>query len=124
MARQRLAKNAAAAIVQVVLTGAILFELYRFLNRHLTVEQIGVWSIVLASAAVGRVVDLGLGGGVVKFVAEHLGRGERQLAVTTIQMSFVGMTLFTGAVCLVFYPALYALLAHLIHDSAGIQVAR
>jgi O-antigen/teichoic acid export membrane protein len=120
----RLATNAFAVTVQVVVTGVALFELYRFLNRHLTVEEIGIWSVVLASATTGRLIDLGLGGGVVKFVAEYLGTGARSRALMIIQMAFVGMAILTSVSCAVLYPVLFDLLPHLIRGPSALATAR
>jgi O-antigen/teichoic acid export membrane protein len=124
MVRRKLATNAFAATLQVLVTGAVLFELYRFLNRTLTVGQIGTWSVVLASAAAGRMVDLGFGSGVVRFVAEYLGSNARTQAAMTIQIAFVAMTLLMSLSCVVLYPLLYELLAHLIREPAALPTAR
>ena len=111
-------------MAQVVLSGIILFELYRFITRHLSVKEIGVWSMVLASTAVGRLADMGLGGGVVKFVAEDLGRGDRASAARTVCMSLVGMAALTAAACLASYPVLYYVLPKLIAETAYFNAAR
>jgi len=124
MSRKNLTRNAASALLQVLATGAVTFELYRFLNRHLTVAQIGIWSVVLASAATGRLIDLGLGGGVVKFVAKYMGAGSRAQAGTTIQMAFAGMAVLFGLVSLLLYPLLRSGLALLIKDLSSLEEAR
>jgi O-antigen/teichoic acid export membrane protein len=124
MSRRNLAKNALSGILQVLATGAVTFELYRFLNRHLTVTQIGIWSVVLASATTGRLIDLGLGGGVVKFVAKYMGENSRAQAGTTIQMALAGMVVLFSVASLLLFPLLNAGLALLIKDLSSLEQAR
>jgi hypothetical protein len=52
--------NAGTSIVQVILSGVILFVLYRFLLITIGVEQLGIWSIVLATTTVTHISNLGL----------------------------------------------------------------
>jgi O-antigen/teichoic acid export membrane protein len=124
VSRRILAKNALSAILQVLATGVVTFELFRFLNRHLTVAQIGIWSVVLASAATGRLIDLGLGGGVVKFVAKYMGENSRAQAGTTIQMALAGMAVLFCVASLLLYPLLNSGLALLIKDASSLDQAR
>jgi O-antigen/teichoic acid export membrane protein len=124
MSSRTLARNAFSGTIQVLVTAAISFELYRFLNRHLTVSQIGTWSVVLASATTGRLIDLGLGGGLVRFVAKHMGTNARAQAAATIQMAMLGMLLVFGCVSLVLFPMLRAGMALLIKDPASLDQAR
>ena len=63
MSLRRLSRNAFAAMAQVVVSAAVLFVFYRFLIRQLGPEEIGVWSLVVASTAVARLGEFGLGGG-------------------------------------------------------------
>ena len=119
-----LARNAFSAVTQVVVTSALSFELYRFLNRHLTISDIGSWSVVLASATTGRLIDLGLGGGVVRFVAKHMGRNARAQAAATIQMAMSGMLILFGLTSLLLFPLIRSGLALLIHDPASLGRAR
>src|ERR1700730_2847095 len=108
MSRRNLTKNALSGMLQVLATGVVTFELYRFVNRHLTVTQIGIWSVVLASATTGRLIDLGLGGGVVKFVAKYMGENSRAQAGTTIQMALAGMAVLFCVASLLLLPLLNA----------------
>jgi O-antigen/teichoic acid export membrane protein len=124
MSRKILAKNAMSAVLQVLTTGVLTFELYRFLNRHLTVAQIGIWSVVLAGATTGRLIDLGLGGGVVKFVAKYMGENSRAEAGTTIQMALAGMAVLFCVASLSLFPLLYSGLAFLIKDPSSLEQAR
>jgi O-antigen/teichoic acid export membrane protein len=120
---RRVAINAASSVIQVVLSGIALFELYRFITRHLTIKELGVWSLVLASTAVGRLADMGLGGGVVKFVAQDLGRNDASSAVRTVVMSLVAMGGLIAAACLISYPVLTYALSKIVVETASLQTA-
>ena len=77
MSARRLARNSVSSVLQVVVSTIISFALYRFLASHLSISEIGIWSLVLATTASGRLGDLGVGGGVVKFVANDLAQKNR-----------------------------------------------
>jgi O-antigen/teichoic acid export membrane protein len=124
MSRRVLTKNALSGIVQVLMNAVVTFELYHFLNRHLTVSQIGTWSVVLASAATGRIIDLGLGGGVVKFVAQHMGANARPQAAATIQMALLGMAILFSVASIALFPLLYSGLSVVITDPNSLVAAR
>jgi O-antigen/teichoic acid export membrane protein len=71
-----LSSNAAANVLQALAGAALLFALYRYINTTLGVEQLGIWSVVLATASASRLADLGLSAGVTRFVARDRARGE------------------------------------------------
>ena len=52
-----------ANVLQALAGAALLFALYRYINTTLGVEQLGVWSVVLATASASRLADLGLSAG-------------------------------------------------------------
>ncbi len=114
MSLRQLSKNAFVSIIQVIVSAALLFELYRFLLRQLGSEQIGVWSLVIASTAIARLGESGIGGGVTKFVAGDLGNQDRARAASTISMSAVATAVIIGLICLAVAPSLSVGLAKLI----------
>ena len=50
--KQQIFRNTGMSVAQAVVSGGILFVLYRYLLSTIGVEQIGIWSIVLAITAV------------------------------------------------------------------------
>jgi len=77
---------------------------------HLGVDQIGVWSIVLASTSVSRLADLGLSASVVRHVARAVGEGDNELVGTTIESTTVSLAVLMGAVlCGSYFPLRYVL---------------
>lgn len=124
MSLRRLSWNAVAAMVQVVASSVLLFALYRFLLHQLGPAQLGVWSLVVASTAVARLGELGIGGSVTRFVALDLGAGDSARAVATVGMSAVAIGGLIGICCLVLQPILHAGLAHLITEPELLAAAR
>jgi O-antigen/teichoic acid export membrane protein len=73
-------RNAGMAVLQVIVSGGILFALFYVLLRAIGAAQFGVWALVLATVSATRVSELGLSGGVVKFVAKHLAEVRPQVS--------------------------------------------
>ena len=92
------------SLVQVVVNGGVLFILYRFLLNTIGIEQIGVWSVVLATTSVANIANLGLSACVVKFVAKYLARDEEETVANVIQTSAVSIAILVGLVLLIAYP--------------------
>lgn len=124
MSLRRLSRNAFAAMLQVLASAVLLFLLYRFLLRQLGPAQLGVWSLVVASSAVARLGELGIGGGVTRFVARDLGAGEGERAVATIGTSALAIGALIGVFCLVLQPVLHAALGRLITDPLLLEAAQ
>ncbi len=84
--------NVYLTILQVVVSGLTFFLLYRYLYEALGAEKIGLWSLVIAFASSARLGELGLAGGVVKFVAEARGQDDHLLAAKLIQTVLITLT--------------------------------
>ena len=63
--------NIFLTIFQVAASALVLFLLYRYLLDVLGAEKIGLWSFY-GITAVSRIGELGLTGGVVKFISESV----------------------------------------------------
>ena len=104
MEKRQILINAIMSVVQVVVIGGVIFTLYRFLLNTIGVEQLGVWSVVLATSSVASVANLGLSASVVKFVAKYLARGEEETVAGVIQTSAISIGILVGLVLLIAYP--------------------
>lgn len=104
MQKQRIFINAIMSLVQIVVVSGVLFVLYRFLLKTIGVEQLGIWSLVLATTSVTQVANFGLSGSVVKFVAKYVARGEDRNVSGVIQTAVISLGLIVGFVLLVGYP--------------------
>jgi len=105
-------RNVVATLLQVTVTGVAFFVLYRFMYRTLGIAEIGVWSIVLASVSVSRLVDLGLSSAVVRHVAQAVGHGDERHAASVIETTAITLgVLMAIVIALLFFP-LRVLLRH------------
>jgi O-antigen/teichoic acid export membrane protein len=96
--------NAVMSLIQVIIVAGVLFFLYRFLLRVIGVEQLGIWSLVLATTSVIQVANVGLSGSVVKFVAKYTARGEDKKISGVIQTASISLGVFVGLVLFMGYP--------------------
>lgn len=96
--------NAIMSVAQVIVVAGVLFILYRFLLNTIGIEQLGVWSVVLATTSFASIANLGLSASVVKFVAKYLARGEEETVAGVIQTSAISIGIVIGLVLLMAYP--------------------
>jgi len=104
MQKRQILINAIMSMIQVVVIGGILFVLYRFLLKTIGIEQLGIWSLVLATTAVTQIANLGLSGSVVKFVAKYVARGENENVSGVIQTAFLSVGIFMALILMIGYP--------------------
>jgi O-antigen/teichoic acid export membrane protein len=117
MKQRRILINAVMSLVQVVVTGAVLFFLYRFLLSAIGVEKLGVWSIVLATTSVASISNIGISAGIVKFVAKYAAREEDATIVALIDTAAISVAGIVGLGLLVIYPCVNLLLEVIIPPS-------
>jgi O-antigen/teichoic acid export membrane protein len=114
MKKKQVVRNAYATTTQVAICGLLMFLLYRYLLATIGVEEMGIWSVVLATTSASRLSELGLTGSVVKFVAKHLALKDRQKAGDVIQTAVISLGLFLGVILgLSYFPSLW-ILSHII----------
>lgn len=109
----RLASNVLANVLQTLAGAGLLFALYRYINITLGVDQLGVWSVVLAVVSASRMADFGLSAGVVRFVARDRARGEIGHAGQVVDTATLALMSTVGGVLPLLYPLLAMLLPHL-----------
>ncbi len=107
---QRLLRNASTSVAQAIISGVMLFFLYRYLIDKLGVIQLGLWSVVLASTSVARFSDMGLTGSVVKFVAQYRALNDDAGAAAVTQTAALSIAGVMAILCLSIYPLLDNLL--------------
>jgi O-antigen/teichoic acid export membrane protein len=103
---RRLISNATVSVVQTVISGLVLFLLYRFLIDHIGSEHLGLWSVILASTSVARLSDMGLTGSVVKFVARYRALKDDKQAAEVVQTAAISIALVMAVLVLMIYPLL------------------
>lgn len=104
MQKRQIIINAIMSVVQIVVISGVLFILYKFLLNTIGVEELGIWSLVLAITAVTQIANLGLSGSVVKFVAKYVARNEDENVSGVIQTAAISVSVFIGFVLLAGYP--------------------
>lgn len=118
MHRQTLLRNAVAAGTQTLLQMAVLVVVYKFVVSRLGIEQVGVWAVVLASASVTRITELGLAGSVTKYVASYRASSDDAAASVIVQTAALTVGAVLGLILLVAYPALLWLMPYLLPAGA------
>ncbi|MEO0230927.1 MAG: oligosaccharide flippase family protein [candidate division WOR-3 bacterium] len=110
MQKRLIFTNAFMSVLQIIVNGIILFFLYRVLLKSLGPEQLGIWSLVLATTSLINVANFGLSGSVVKFVAKYLARKENENASKVIQTASISVAIFIGLALLIAYPVIRKIL--------------
>ena len=118
MQNRQIIINAIMSVTQIVVISAVLFILYRFLLATIGIEQLGIWSLVLAATSVTQIANLGLSGSVVKFVAKYVARGEDENISRIIQTAALSVAAFVGLVLLIGYPVAKGVLGLVIADES------
>jgi len=90
--------------MQIIISGGVLFILYRFLLKTIGVDKLGAWSLVLATTSVTGIAQFGLSGSVVKFVAKYKAHDDIESVSGIIQTASISLSVFIGLMLLIFYP--------------------
>ncbi|MFH1662251.1 MAG: oligosaccharide flippase family protein [Candidatus Falkowbacteria bacterium] len=114
MQRKKVFKNAIMSVIQIVTISIVFFVLYRFLLKVVGVEQIGIWSLVIATTSITQIANFGLSASIVKFVAKYIAKEEEQNALIIIQTAAVSIAFFVSIILLISYPILKWVLSFVI----------
>lgn len=102
-----LRRNSIFSAAEVVVSGVCLFLIYRNVVQTLGVSMLGVWSLVLATTAFGRAADLGIAGGLSRFIARSLAEEAPERAVLYMRTGVMFMALTMAAVALALWGPLW-----------------
>ena len=116
MKKRQILINAALSVAQIVVIGGVLFVLYKFLLNTIGVEQLGIWSLVLATTSITQIANFGLSGSIVKFVAKYIALGENENVSGVIQTAALSVATFAGCILLIGYPIIKWVLELVITD--------
>lgn len=122
MYKKTVLRNATMTVVQVLLSGAILFLLYRYLLKSIGVELLGVWSIVLATTMAAKIGEMGFSGSVVKYVAKYMARSDSKKVSEIIETAVISVAIIIGAITVLAYIPLRILLEYIV-PSKGLKAA-
>ncbi len=101
--KRRFLINAISSSLQSVVVAGTLFFLYRFLLHTIAVEHIGIWSVIFAAASIGKLAEMGVSAGVVKFVSAYLAREDAQRAASSIRTAASATSLGIGLCMILAY---------------------
>ncbi len=110
---RRLASNALANVMQALGSALLLFALYRYVSTTLGVDQLGIWSVIMASASAARLADLGLGASVTRFVAQARAQAETSRAAQVVETVVLTLAVITGLGMLPLHVILVKVFPHL-----------
>jgi O-antigen/teichoic acid export membrane protein len=95
--------NIFSTILNVLITGIVYFFVYKLLYSNVGIQQLGVWSIVLASSSIANLANFGLTSSVVKYVAGYNAKGLKIEISKLIFTSFILMLAIFVCVSLLVY---------------------
>lgn len=105
-----LKRNTLFSMAEVLFNGLGLFLIYKNVVSVLGIHMLGVWSIVLATTAFGRMADVGISAGMVRFLAREHARGDTEAADAHLQTGLISIAVLMGALTiLAYWPFHYAL---------------
>jgi O-antigen/teichoic acid export membrane protein len=104
LSKPRIFLNAASSVGYIVAVSVILFILYRYLLLTIGIEQLGIWSLVLAATSITQIANFGLSGSVVKYVAKYAAMERFEEVSVIIQTAALTVAGFIGIVLLAGYP--------------------
>ena len=76
--RRQVALSTASNYAGQIINLGVWFVLTPFILHHLGKSQYGLWVLVASFVAYGSLADLGVGGAIVKYVAEYRARGDSE----------------------------------------------
>ena len=109
MIRQRLLTGTISNFAGKLSTVVVWFVLTPFVLSRLGPSGYALWVLMGAISSYGFLLDFGIGGAVVKYVAEHVARGEHAAARALIASAlwvYIALALLTVAMSVLLAPAL------------------
>ena len=104
MKHRQILLNALTTFAQVIGSAATLFFLYRFLLRTIGIEQLGIWSLILATTSVVTLANQGFSTSIVKFVAQYATRGNPEDVSVLLQTALISIGPALAVISLGLYP--------------------
>lgn len=113
MIRQRLLTGTISNFAGKLSTVVVWFVLTPFVLTRLGPGGYALWVLMGAISSYGFLLDFGIGGAVVKYVAEHVARGEQAAARSLLASAiwlYLALAVATVALSVLFAPALTTLI--------------
>lgn len=104
MKKRQILLNAFMSIMQTFTISVVLFFLYKYLLNTIGVEQLGIWSLVLATTSVSQIASFGLSGSIVKYVAKFVAKDDLKGVSEVVQTALISAAIIVAVVLLIFFP--------------------
>lgn len=106
----KLKQNVIWALAEVVISSLVLFFLYRIVVKDLSVEALGIWSLVMATTSLGKLADIGTAAGLGRFVAASRAKKDDAKAIDFAETALLtNLVLYLGIAAIMWAPAYYGL---------------
>lgn len=116
-------KNTFSAITVVIVTAIVYFFLYKYLVTAVGIQQLGVWSLVIATISVGAVANTALSESVIRFVAIYSAKNDWENVSKVLMTSCYVLCVLLLVFLLIIYAASYYLLQFVV-DNKFLLLAR
>ncbi len=120
--RNRIALNAFSSAIQVIIVGLVYFFVYRIIVVELGVDQVGVWSLILATTSITSLANFGFSSALVKFVAEANAISDEAKLKKLLFTSWISMITLFLVVALIVYLLAYVFIDRII-DAKYVRIA-
>jgi O-antigen/teichoic acid export membrane protein len=109
--------NSLTSISQILVSGVLLFFVYKYLVKNLGVQYIGVWSIILVSTGFLGIANLCLSDSVVRYVSKYLHYDDFEKINQIIQVALIAITCVTIFFSLLALPLIDKLLMYILNGN-------
>lgn len=107
----------------VIITAIVYLFLYKYLIATVGIQQLGVWSLVIATISVGAVANTALSESVIRFVAIYSAKNDWENVSKVLMTSCYVLCILLLVFLLIIYIASYFLLAFVV-DNKFLLLAR
>lgn len=118
----RVGRNSVFNLVRAAVTVPLAFALTPYMLHRLGDDRFGIWALVGVLTAYAQLCDLGIGLGLVKYVAEYAARGEQERISRLVSTAFAFYLAVAAAVGIGTYAALGWIVATALHVPPGLAV--
>lgn len=118
---RRIFINSLMSLLQVLFVGAVLLILYGYILRTIGIQQLGIWSLILATTSALQISNFGLSGSVVKYVAKYAAREDTESVCRIVQTASVSIGALAAVALFAGYPLIKAIL-RMIMDPASLEL--
>jgi O-antigen/teichoic acid export membrane protein len=103
--KRQITISAGSSILQILISGIMVFLLYRFLLEIIGPQNLGIWSLVLSISSMTTLANLGMTGSIIKHIADYDALGDKQKISLAIQTAVISMAVLSLIFVVVLLPA-------------------